>query len=140
MRTIFSALGYSITTDGTGLTDDECGQVSFETRLIDLNHDHIPEVVVISGNPCTSGNTGGSINLFIKAPDGKYHGHLGFPANDFVELKTSNKGFPDLLFGGPGLCHGVWHWSGNKYEYKCNWEDTPGACGAKGVKNLCRER
>ena len=135
---IFQILGYSVTPDGKGLTSKDCGEVSFEPRVVDLNGDGTPEVFVISGNTCTSGNTGVSIDLFVKGSDGKYRKQLGFPAIDYEVMKEQNKGYPDLMFGGPGFCHGVWRWDGAKYEYYCSRESQPGACGRKGVKNVCK--
>jgi len=137
---IFQTLGYSVTPDGTGLTSKECGEVSFESRVVDLNGDGTPEVFVISGNTCTSGNTGASIDLFVNGSDGKYRKQLGFPAIDYEVMKEQNKGYPDLMFGGPGFCHGVWRWDGAKYEYHCSRESQPGACTRKDVKNVCNSR
>lgn len=137
---IFEKLEYLVTPDGTRLLSKECGEVSFRTQIVDLNEDDIPEVFVISGNSCTSGYTGSTINLFVKGNDGKYREQLGFPAFDFEILERRNEGFPDLTFGGPGFCQGVWVWDNGGYEYSCSLESEPGACARKLVKTLCSQR
>lgn len=118
--------------------DETCGDVSPEIEVVDLNGDGVMEVFVNYGNTCTSGNTGRSISLFIKDKAGLYSENLGFPAIDYTRLPTKKKDYPDLMFGGPGFCHGVWRWSGVKYEYKCSIEEEPGACNRKGVKKVCK--
>jgi hypothetical protein len=137
MRSIFKDLGYTVKLDGKGLESGECGQVDYQTSIVDLNHDGTLEVFVISGNCCTSGRTCSSIDLFIKDITGRYSRQLGFPASDYSILDTSNKGFPDLVFGGPGFCHGVWRWSGIKYEFRCGYEAEPGACKRRGAGKVC---
>jgi hypothetical protein len=142
MKAIAAALPIAVSKDGSELEDSEdCGgPINYETHLEDLNHDGVPEVIVLSGNVCTSGTAGSSIHLFIKGRDGKYRSHLGFPASSYEKLSTSNKGFPDLTFGGPGFCHGVWRWDGNSYKYKCSMESSPGGCASRGVRKVCDVR
>src|SRR3989344_3345181 len=108
---IFLALGYLVTPDGKGLASKYCGKVAFETSIVDLNGDGAPEVFILSGNTCTSGSTGVSIDLFVRDSAGKYRKQLGFPAAGYIVLKERNKGYPDLMFGGPGFCRPVWRWS-----------------------------
>jgi hypothetical protein len=135
---IVKQLGFRLSRDKKRIVDGTCGDVSPKVEVTDLNGDGLDEVFVEWGNLCTSGNTGRSISLFIKDPAGQYAGNLGFPAFGYEKLATRNKGFPDLLFGGPGFCHGVWQWTGTKYDYKCSIEETPGGCAWKDVKTVCQ--
>jgi hypothetical protein len=112
--------------------------VSPVVEVVDLNRDGVEEVLVYWGNPCTSGNAERSISLFIKDALGHYMMNLGFPANTYRMLATMNQGFPDLEFGGPGFCRGVWRWNGYKYEYKCSREEEQGGCTRQGVETLCQ--
>jgi hypothetical protein len=82
---------------------------------VDLNKDGNEEVFVLFGNSFTSGQTGSSIIVFIKNADGKYTKHLNFPGTSPDVLSTVNKGYPDLLIGGPGFEYPVWKWNGSDF-------------------------
>jgi len=85
----------------------------------DLNKDGKLEIFVWFGNSYTSGNTGSSISLFIKNAMGVYVDNMGFPGLTPDVLATTNKGYPDLLIGGPGMEFPVWRWNGKVYvEFK----------------------
>lgn len=105
--------------------------------MVDLNGDGVEEVFVSWGNTCTSGLAGRSISLFVKDRHGRFVENLGFPGSSEI-LTSRNEGFPDLMIGGPGFCHGVWQWTGTKYGYKCSIEEEPEACSRKGIKTICR--
>lgn len=138
MKSIVRQLGYTPSRDGKGLESaDGCGVVDFETRIIDLNGDGRPEVIVLAGNTCTSGLTGRSLFLFVKNKAGKYEQNLGFPADAAVPLAQTSKGFPDLLIGGPGFCRPVWRWNAARYDYFCSREESPGACAKQENARLC---
>lgn len=103
--------------DGTELLDEGGRPAPFRAELRDLNGDGIDEIFVIGGNAYLSGFTGSSIWLFIRSADGAYQPYLGFPAFAYEVLPETNKGFPDLKFGGPGFCQAVWRWDGAQYGY-----------------------
>jgi hypothetical protein len=122
-------LGLTVGENGKTLLEPVCGlPLSFETTIEDLNHDGTPEVFVVGGNLCLSGGTESSVWLFIKDETGSYRQKLGFPAAVYEVLESTNAGFPDLKFGGPGFCRGVWRWNGNDYEHLRNEPDEPGGC------------
>jgi hypothetical protein len=135
---ICDKLGFSFSRK-KGFFVETCGNVSPEVKVVDLNGDGVMEVFVNYGNICTSGNTGRTIILFIKNSAGEYVENLGFPAMNYKIRPARNRGFPDLSFGGPGFCHGVWQWNGTKYVYKCSYEEEPGACERKGVQRICKQ-
>ncbi|SHN10454.1 hypothetical protein [Chitinophaga sp. CF418] len=81
----------------------------------DLNKDGKQEIFVWFGNSYTSGNTGSSISMFIKNAAGTYVDNLGFPGLAPDVLATVNKGYPDLLIGGPGMEFPVLRWNGRTY-------------------------
>ena len=135
---IFKKLGFQLSKDKKFIVEDTCGaDVSPSIEIVDLNGDGVEEVFVNWGNTCTSGMAGQSITLFVKDRSGQFIENLGFPGS-YEKLATRNKGFPDLLISGPGFCHGVWQWSGAKYEYKCSREEEPGGCARKGVEKICK--
>lgn len=82
----------------------------------DLNKDGKEEIFVVFGNTYTSGNTGSSIVLFIKNTGGVYEMNLGFPGMAPEVLTTINKGYPDLVVGGPGFEFPVFRWNGKTYD------------------------
>lgn len=141
MKSVSSALGYVVSSDGKGLEDPNgCGAVDFETRVVDLNQDGQPEVIVIAGNTCTSGITGSYTFVFVKNRAGRFEMNLGFPASGVEPLASKSRGFPDLLIGGRGFCHPVWRWNGKKYVYLCGREEESGACAAREGVKLCTGR
>lgn len=91
----------------------------------DLNKDGKEEVFINFGNTYTSGNTGSSIILFIKNATGVYEMNLGFPGMIPDVLTTINKGYPDLVVGGPGFEFPVFRWNGKIYDnYKTIKDDV----------------
>ena len=82
----------------------------------DLNKDGKEEIFISFGNGFTSGNTGSSILLFIKNVAGVYEINFGFPGVTPDVLTTVNKGYPDLVVGGPGLSFPVFRWNGKLYD------------------------
>lgn len=82
----------------------------------DLNNDKKEEIFVLYGNSYTSGNTGSSVALFVKNAAGTYEMNLGFPGTTPDVLTTSNKGYPDILVGGPGFDFPVFRWNGKTYD------------------------
>lgn len=82
----------------------------------DLNKDGKEEIFIHYGNSYTSGHAGSSIALFIKNAAGTYTDNLGFPGMAPDVLATTNKGYPDLLIGGPGFEYPVWRWNGKTYN------------------------
>lgn len=82
----------------------------------DLNKDGEEEIFISFGNSYTSGNTGSSIVLFIKNATGVYGMNLGFPGMAPDVLTTLNKGYPDLVVGGPGFEFPVFRWNGKIYD------------------------
>jgi hypothetical protein len=126
---VFNDLGFTVTPDGKGFTDQICGQpagASIEFR--DMNSDGRQEVLVIFGNTCTSGHAGSSALLLIRDAGGILQPNLGFPAASADPLPESNLGYPDLLIGGPGFCFPVWRWYGTAYNYLRNDPQMPGGC------------
>lgn len=99
--------------------EDENKDYPFGARVFptDLNKDGKEEVFIVFGNTFTSGNTGSSVYLFVKNASGKYENQLGFPGMTPDALTTGNKGYPDLVIGGPGMEYPVWRWNGNSYAY-----------------------
>jgi hypothetical protein len=137
-KQIFKKLGFRLSKDKKFIVDSTCGEdVSPSVEIIDLNGDGVEEVFVSWGNTCTSGMAGQSVTLFVKDRNGHYVENLGFPGI-YEKLSTRNKGFPDLLIGGPGFCFAVWQWNGSTYEYKCSREEEPGGCSRKGIKSICK--
>jgi hypothetical protein len=132
-RAIFGLLEYTVSADGTVLEAVDCGPIYVtEARDVDLNEDGTAEFIVIAGNACTSGMAGSSVVLFVKDAEGHYGTHLGFPAGAWRKLETSNLGFPDLAFGGPGFCESVWRWDGSTYQHHRNEPTEPGGCDEVG--------
>lgn len=130
---IFEMVGLVVDSTGKGFVDETCGQpASTAVSFSDWNHDSTPEVLVISGNTCTSGMAGSSAVLFIKDSAGTYQPNLGFPAASADPQSTLNLGYPDLLIGGPGFCFPIWRWNGTEYEYLRNEPQMAGGCDNQG--------
>ena len=128
---IVRLLDLKVSVDGKTLLEPVCGQpASFQARVEDLNRDGTPEIFIVGGNTCLSGGTGSSVWLFIKDESGHYRQKLGFPAAGYEVLNSTNAGMPDLKFGGPGFCRGVWRWNGSEYVHFKNEPDEPGGCDA----------
>jgi|WetSurMetagenome_2_1015567.scaffolds.fasta_scaffold14693_8 hypothetical protein len=126
---IYNKLGLRLSKDKKAVIDSVCGQDASPTvKIEDLNGDGAEEVFVIWGNTCTSGQAGQSISLFIKSANGAYVDNFGFPGIDYEKMKTGNKGYPDLMIGGPGFCHPVWRWNGRQYQHFRNQPEVKGGC------------
>jgi hypothetical protein len=123
---------FPLSGDGKQLEDPNCGDIAPTTEIADLNGDGVNEVFVQWGNACTSGMTGRSLSLFAKDGSGDYQQQLGFPALGWTTLDSSEQGWPNLKFGGPGFCHAVWAWTANGYAFKCNLPETSGGCDSRG--------
>jgi hypothetical protein len=82
----------------------------------DLNKDGKEELFIRFGNTYTSGNTGSSVALFIKNASGVYEMNFGFPGMLPDVLTTANKGYPDVVIGGPGIEFPVFRWNGKAYD------------------------
>lgn len=123
---------FTVSADGTTLEDAQCGNLAPATEIVDLNGDGVVEVFVLWGNACTSGGTGRSLTLFVRDAAGLYAPTLGFPAIAWTKLTTQPSGWPDLVFGGPGFCHGVWRYHAGRYEFHCNLPVEPGGCAQHG--------
>ena len=137
MKEIAATLGYSVSEDGKNLIENPmCGPIYYEVKFSDINQDKIPEVTVIGGNTCNSGNSGAYTHLFIKSEDDTYKQILALPAIGIKLLENHTNGFPDLTLVEPGFCHAVWSWDGEKYNYKCSLESKKDACKWRKVK-LC---
>jgi len=126
---IFDGLWLAVDSAGTGFVDQSCGQpAGAVVTFSDWNGDGNTEVLVISGNSCTSGMAGSSAVLFIKDSAGTYRPNLGFPAASADPQSTSNLGYPDLLIGGPGFCFPLWRWDGTEYQYLKQVPQAPDGC------------
>lgn len=126
------AKSFPLSTDGESFTDPNCGNVDPETTPVDLNGDGVFEVFIQWGNSCTSGAAGRSLSLFVSDTSGAYRPQLGFPALGWSVLRTEQREWPDLRFGGPGFCHPVWTWQQGQYAFRCNLPEVPDGCAARG--------
>lgn len=90
----------------------------------DMNKDGKEEIFIVYGNSYTSGNAGSSVVLFIKNSLGVYEMNLGFPGMTPDILTTVNKGYPDILVGGPGFEYPVLRWNGRVYDNYKSVKDT----------------
>ena len=84
---------------------------------VDMNKDGKEEIFISFGNTFTSGHTGSSIILYVPDVAGKYAANLSFPGMTPDMLPTMNKGYNDLLIGGPGFEFPIWRWNGKEYVY-----------------------
>ena len=117
---IFQKLEFEVAPDKTSFISiydlDKAVPFSAFAYPTDMNHDGEEEVFVVYGNSKTSGAATRSVVVFIKDAGGTYRPHLGFPG--LVEIISSiNKGFADLLIGGPGGEYPVWRWDGKTYKF-----------------------
>jgi hypothetical protein len=105
----------------------------------DLNKDGIEEICILYGNTYTSGSTGSDVLLFVKDASGRYHKNLGGPGSLPIVLPTNNKGYPDLVIGGPGMQFPVYRWDGKKYNISRQISDTDlQKMKAKGIDELSK--
>ena len=105
---------------------DENKEFPFDAQVMptDFNKDGKEEVFIIYGNSHTSGGAGSTVVVFIKNPAGKFESQLGFPGTAPDVLATSNKGYPELLIGGPGSEYPVWKWDGSSYVFARKVKDS----------------
>ena len=85
--------------------------------VTDLNKDSTEEICLVFGNSYTSGNIGSNVLLFIKNKQGVYQSNFGFSGSMPLVLTTANKGYPDLVIGGPGEELPIWRWDGKQYVF-----------------------
>jgi len=119
--------------------DKESKEFPFTASVFptDLNKDGKEDVFIIFGNTYTSGQAGSSVALFIKNTAGVYTTNLGFPGMAPDVFVTLNKGYPDLLIGGPGFEYPVWRWNGKEYVYFKSVKDSAyGNLKKTGVEEL----
>jgi hypothetical protein len=118
---VYKNLGFRLSKDKKQFVsaEDEGSEYPFSAQVYpaDLNKDGKEEVFVVFGNTYTSGMTGSSVVLFIKNTTGSYATNLGFPGTPPDLMPTNNKGYPDLLIGGPGFEFPIWRWNGKEYTY-----------------------
>lgn len=82
----------------------------------DLNYDGIEEIFIQEFNFEMYGNAGAMTTLYIKNNAGKFEKQEDASAPYLSIRKTSNKGYPDLIAGGPGFRFSVYRWNGTRYE------------------------
>jgi len=115
---IFRKLGFVLSNDQEQpfAQDAESMEYPFPARALptDMNKDGKEEVFILFGNSFTSGSTGSSVLLLIKDANGKFQNNLGFPGMLQI-LPAANKGYNDLLIGGPGFEFPIWRWNGKEY-------------------------
>jgi hypothetical protein len=90
-------------------------EVAFDTEVIDLNKDGVPEVFTNYYGICLGGAAGVLVNLYIKNKAGQWIPNFGFPGT-YTLLSSKNKGYPDVEIGGPGNCFPIWRWNGMEYD------------------------
>ncbi len=130
-RHIYELLGLELTADGMALQFSamrDCGAVGMDVRLLDLNGDGIPEVQIVGGNSCFSGNAGSHVWLFVRDGGDQYRVNLGFPGAEMTVLPSRSHGFADLRIEGPGFCPPIWRWDGARYRFFRNEPLQAGAC------------
>ncbi|HTN45273.1 MAG TPA: hypothetical protein VL098_02930 [Flavipsychrobacter sp.] len=115
---IAANLGFVLAPDRQSFAQDKASleyPFTAEVYPTDLNNDGTEELFVSFGNSYTSGATGASIVLYIKGATGAYHANLGFPGTLPDVISSTNKGYPDLVIGGPGFSFPIWRWKGSEY-------------------------
>lgn len=124
---LYKQLGFLLSADKKQFIADKDGaDFPFEAQVFptDLNKDGVEEIFIVYGNSYTSGNTGSSVALYIKNTAGAYEMNLGFPGMLPEALTTVNKGYPDLVIGGPGFEFPVWRWNGKEYALYKKMKDA----------------
>lgn len=122
--------------------DKESKEYPFSVMVMptDLNKDGKEEIFIGFGNSYTSGNAGLSVVLYIKNAAGKYEMNLGFPGMVPDVLTTANKGYPDLVIGGPGFDFPVFRWNGKAYDnYKTLSDAVYGKTKMTTVEDLSKK-
>jgi hypothetical protein len=96
-------------------------------RVVDLNGDGRPEVLITEGGTYCYGNTGQGYFVVTKGADGGWKRVTsGTGLAEFLKTKGAD-GWPDLLIGGPGFCFPVERWNGREYKLQ-RWEYDGKAC------------
>ena len=122
--------------------DKDSKEYPFGVRVLptDLNKDGKEEIFIGFGNSYTSGNTGSSIVAFIMNAAGVYEMNFGFPGMMPDVLTTVNKGYPDLIVGGPGFEFPVFRWNGKVYyNYKKISDSDYGKTRKRSIEELSKE-
>ncbi len=81
----------------------------------DINNDGVEEIFIQEFDFALYGNAGAMTTLYIKNSDGRYKRQEEAAAAYLSVRSTSNKGYPDLIAGGPGFKFAVYRWTGTKY-------------------------
>ncbi len=109
--------------------DEACAgkPINPQTRLLDLNNDSQPEVLVRGGNACLSGMTGLNMWLFIKMGD-TWHLEVDGPVFDVLVASSQTDGWHDLHMLGRSHCRGLWTRASGKYEFAGSINEDGSAC------------
>jgi hypothetical protein len=96
-------------------------------KVVDLNGDGRPEVIITEGGAYCYGNTGGGYFVVTQLANGGWKRVTnGTGIAEFLKTKGAD-GWPDLLIGGPGFCFPVERWNGREYKLQ-RWEYDGKAC------------
>jgi hypothetical protein len=149
-KAVYSALALALAPDGKSFVELECVDAfrryakatgapyppttssctaTYSVTMKDLNGDGVPEVFVVGVSAHKSRKFSSAIWLFVKARNGSYVSHFGFPAAGYRILDSKSKGFPDIQLGG-GWCEGVWRWDGKTYSHRRNVPMRKGGCSS----------
>jgi hypothetical protein len=96
-------------------------------KVVDLNGDGRPEVMLTEGGTYCYGNAGQGFWLLSRLVDGGWKvmaRGTGIP--EFLKTKGAD-GWPDISVGGPGFCFPVERWNGREYKLQ-RWEYEGKAC------------
>ncbi len=109
--------------------DEACAgkPINPQTRLLDLNGDTQPEVLVRGGNACLSGMTGLNMWLFIKTDD-TWHLEVDGPVFDVLVASSETDGWHDLHMLGRSHCRGLWTRASGKYAFARSINEDGSAC------------
>lgn len=94
----------------------EFENTSYEAKLIDLNSDGNPEVIITLLSGCMGGNTGLFSYLYAKDRNGSWEmilKDIGIPAT----LEASNFNWPEIFFAKAGYHYNLFKWNGKKYVF-----------------------
>ena len=85
-------------------------------KVLDLNGDGAPEVLVQAGNACSHGTTGRGVWLFVRQ-DGRWRAEINVVAALAEVALTRTGGWSDLHLMGRSHCIGLWTRAGGDYDY-----------------------
>ena len=85
-------------------------------KVLDLNGDGAPEVLVQAGNACSHGTTGRGVWLFVRQ-DGRWRAEINVVAALAEVALTRTGGWSDLHLMGRSHCIGLWTRAGGDYGY-----------------------